>query len=179
MSAPAFPVVISRDDILRRVHELARELTKLHADAPPVYIAVMDGARVFADCLRRVLPGQPAYLEVRAKSYGDGTVSSGKVELITGANLEVAGRTVVLIEDIVDTGRTIAALDQKLRSMGAVDVRVAALLSKPSRRVVQVALHYVGFEIPDEFVIGFGMDVAGRYRDLPYVGVYREELERA
>ncbi len=91
MSAPAFPVVISRDDILRRVHELARELTKLHADAPPVYIAGMDGARVFADCLRRVLPGQPAYLEGRAESYGDGTVSSDELAAVEDSRPKAKG----------------------------------------------------------------------------------------
>lgn len=178
-SLPSFPVVIARDDILRRVHELGRALAADFPDEPPCYLAVMDGARTFADHLRRVLPGQPPYGEVRAKSYGDGTKSSGRVEITLPRDLDVAGRAVVLLEDIVDTGRTVLALVARLRALGARDVRVVSLLSKPSRRVVEVELHHLGFEIPDEFVIGFGMDVAGRYRELPHVAAYRAELERA
>jgi hypoxanthine phosphoribosyltransferase len=178
-TSPSFPVVIARQAILRRIHELARALASDFADAPPRLLAVMDGARVFADHLRRLLPGQPQFAEVRAKSYGTGTVSSGRVEITMPPGFDVRDCDVVLLEDIVDTGRTVQALVDRLRADGARDVRIATLLSKPSRRVVRVDLHYVGFEIPDEFVIGFGMDVAGRYRDLPYVGVYRAELERA
>ncbi|MEZ5965683.1 MAG: phosphoribosyltransferase family protein [Planctomycetota bacterium] len=177
MSFPPFPVVIERDQILRRVHELARSLAADFPAEPPRYLVVMDGARVFADHLRRMLPGQPAYGEVRAKSYLSGTTSSGTVEVVWPREFDVTGRDVVLIEDIVDTGRTVRALADRLRAMGAREVRVASLLSKPSRRVVAVDVHYLGFEIPDEFVIGFGMDVDGRYRDLPHVAVYQAELE--
>ncbi len=172
---PTFPVVIARDDILRRVHELARAIALAHPAQPPLLLAVMEGARVFADQLRGLLPGQPPYTEVRAKSYGAGTVSNGAVEVMLGNQLDVVSRDVIVIEDIVDTGRTVATLSARLRDLGARKVEVATLLSKPSRRVVEVELHYVGFEIPDEFVIGFGMDVAGRYRDLPHVAAYREE----
>ena len=178
-SPPSFPVVISRDDILRRVHELARAIAHDHPSQPPLLLAVLEGARVFADQLRKLLPGQPSYAEVRAKSYGDGTVSSGCVEVMLGRDLDVVDREVIVLEDIVDTGRTVAALTAQLRDLGAREAQVATLLSKPSRRVVEVPLHYVGFEIPDEFVIGFGMDVAGRYRDLPHIAAYRQELERA
>jgi hypoxanthine phosphoribosyltransferase len=175
---PAFPVVIARDDILRRVHELARAIAAEHPAHPPFLLAVMDGARVFADHLRKLLPGQPPYGEVRARSYGDGMVSSGRVEITLDARADVRGRAVVLVEDIVDTGRTVAALRAHLLELGARCVSVTTLLSKPSRRVVEVPLHHVGFEIPDEFVIGFGMDVAGKYRDLPHVAAYRRELEQ-
>lgn len=176
---PSFPVVITRDAILRRVHELARALASDFGDEPPCLLAVMDGARVFADHLRRLLPGQPPYAEVRAKSYGAQMVSSGRVDIVLPREFDVRDRAVVLLEDIVDTGRTVQALVDRLRALGTREVRVATLLSKPSRRVVEVALHYVGFEIPDEFVIGFGMDVAGRYRELPHIAVYQAELERA
>lgn len=179
MSHPAFPVVIARDEILRRIHELARALAADFPDEPPCFLAVMDGARAFADHLRRVLPGQPPYGEVRAKSYGDGTTSSGRVDVVLPRDLDVRERPVVLLEDIVDTGRTVQALAERLHALGAREVRVASLLSKPARRLVPAPLHYLGFEIPDEFVIGFGMDVAGRYRELPHIAAYRAELERA
>jgi hypoxanthine phosphoribosyltransferase len=175
---PAFPQVISEDAILRRIRELARQIDAARTDAPPALVAVMEGARVFADHLRELLPGRPPYVELRASSYGDRTESGGDVRL-GELSFDVAGRDVIVIEDIVDTGRTVDALRRVLLAAGATSVRVATLLSKPSRRVVPVALDYVGFEIPDYFVIGFGMDVAGRYRALPYIGVYCEAAERA
>ncbi|HLU38061.1 MAG TPA: phosphoribosyltransferase family protein [Planctomycetota bacterium] len=177
MIRPAFPVVITRDDILCRVHELARAIAADHPSAPPRFVAVMEGARVFAEHLCALVPGSPPFTEVRARSYGNGTVSNGRVRVEVPRDLRLDGAPVVLVEDIVDTGRTVEVLTAELKARGAHSVEVATLLSKPARRVVDVPLRYVGFEIPDEFVIGFGMDVAGRYRELPYVAAYRRELE--
>ncbi len=168
----AFRVLIDRPTLLQRIAELAREVRAAFPAEPPCLVAVMDGARVFATELARHLPGFPAAHAVRASSYGHGTQSSGQV-LLAASAIPVEGRPVVILEDIVDTGRTIDKLRTWLLAHGAVEVRVCTLLSKPSRRVVAVALDWVGFEIPDEFVIGFGMDVDGRYRDLPHVAVYR------
>lgn len=186
MSHPSFPpfrVMFSRDQILRRTHELARsiedDLRAVGAVAPPCLVAVIEGARPFARQLQKVLPGNLPVHEVRASSYAKGQVSSGTVAVSGGAEIPCAGRHVLLLEDIVDTGRTIAALRQHFLAAGALSCRVATLLSKPSRRVVEVELHYVGFEIPDEFVLGFGMDLDGRYRELPDVVVYEAHVERA
>ena len=140
---------------------------------------MIEGARPFARLLQRLLPGQPPLHEVRASSYGAGTQSSGTVRLSGTDGVPAHGRDVLLLEDIVDTGRTIAALRQHFLAAGATHCRVATLLSKPSRRVVDLDLDYVGFEIPDEFVLGFGMDLDGRYRELPDVVVYEAEVERA
>ncbi|MEC8252939.1 MAG: phosphoribosyltransferase family protein [Planctomycetota bacterium] len=179
-ASPPFPVLFSNADILRRTHELARELHAALGDEPPCLIQVVEGARPFARLLQQAFEGQALY-DVRAKSYA-GTESTGEVriDLLGGLGREVvAGREVVLIEDIVDTGRTIAALRQRFLEFGARRVRVASLLSKPSRRVVEVEVEHVGFEIPDEFVLGFGMDLDERYRELPDVVVYDAEVERA
>ena len=100
--------------------------------------------------------------------------SSGTVRVLTGHDIPVAGRDVLLVEDIVDTGRTVAALRDHLLAAGATGFRVATLLTKPAHRCVQLSLDYTGFEIPDEFVIGFGMDLAGKYRELQDVAVYEE-----
>ncbi len=170
----SFRVLISRDAILRRVQELAAAIDRDYPDALPLGLVVIEGARMFARQLTRALGRPLSCAEVRASSYGNQTVSSGKVALSGMGDLQVAGRPVLLLEDIVDTGRTIAALREKLLADGAVEVRVATLLSKPARRVVEVDLDYVGFEIPDEFVIGYGMDYAGRYRELDEVVVYEE-----
>ncbi len=174
-----FRVLIAHDAILRRVHELARMVAHDHPDEPPCLIAVMEGARTFARAMQRLLPGQPQVHEIRASSYGDGTVSSGTVKVLTGHDVPVEGRDVLILEDIVDTGRTIAALREHLLASGARSLAVAALLNKPSRRVVPVELRYVGFEIPDEFVIGYGLDFAGKYRELPDVAIYDPALAGA
>ena len=177
--APPFRVLISHEQILRRCHELARAISADLAGEPPMLVAVIEGARPFARQLQKVLPGGLPVHEVRASSYGSGTQSSGRVELSTGKDLPWRGQHVLLLEDIVDTGRTIDALRRHCLGHGAASCRVATLLSKPSRRVVDVTLEYVGFTIPDEFVLGFGMDLDGRYRELPDVVVYEAEVERA
>lgn len=167
-----FRVLIPRAAILRRIDELAAEIRRDYHHEAPMLVAVIEGARTFARHLQAGLERSAVVHEVRASSYGAGTTSSGKVAVELAGDLEVAGRRVLMLEDIVDTGRTVATLRERFVAAGARDCRVATLLSKPSRRVVEVDLHYVGFEIPDEFVIGFGMDFAGRYRDLDEVVVY-------
>ena len=173
MTSPhPFRVLIPNDQIRRRIRELGLAIAREYRDEPPLLVAVIEGARTFARHLQGHLGRGAAVHEIRASSYGDGTVSSGKVEIAAAPAIDGAGRRVLLIEDIVDTGRTIAALRARFLAQGARDCRVATLLSKPARRVVEVPLDYVGFEIPDEFVIGFGMDYAGRYREIEEVVVY-------
>jgi hypoxanthine phosphoribosyltransferase len=176
---PSFPVLFSNDQIQRRTHELAHQIGAALLGEPPLLVAVIEGARPFARLLQQLLPGSLPVHEVRASSYGSGTTSSGIVQISVGRELPVRGRHVLLIEDIVDTGRTIDALQKHYLAAGASSVRVATLLSKPSRRVVDVKLDYCGFEIPDEFVLGFGMDLDGRYRELPDVVVYDQAIESA
>ena len=171
-SRHGFRVLIGNDPILRRIAELADRIRRDHPDEPPMLIAVIEGARTFARHLQRHLGGGCAVHEVRASSYGAGTTSSGTVQVQSIGSFDVRGRRVLLIEDIVDTGRTVATLRERLLGEGARECRVATLLTKPARRVVEVPLDYVGFEIPDEFVIGFGMDFAGRYREIDEVVVY-------
>lgn len=178
---PSFRVLVTRDDVLRRSSELVRDLRAAIGDQPPLLVAVIEGARPFAGIVQQQLPGQLPVHEVRAKSY-EGTESTGNVRVDAAAGLRpemVRGRDVVLIEDIVDTGRTIAALREHFDGLGARSVRVVTMLSKPSRRVVDVEVEHIGFEIPDEFVIGFGMDLDGRYRELEDVVVYDAEIERS
>jgi hypoxanthine phosphoribosyltransferase len=176
---PPFRVLIAHDAILRRVHELARAVLAASGGEPPLLVAVIEGARPFARMLQKLLPGQVPVHEVRASSYGKGTESSGVVTLGPGADLPCRGRHLLLLEDIVDTGRTIATLRKHFTAAGAASCRVATLLSKPSRRVIDVELDFVGFQIPDEFVLGFGMDLDGRYRELADVVVYDAAVERA
>jgi hypoxanthine phosphoribosyltransferase len=168
-SGPAFPVLIDADALDARIGELARRIAADHAADPPLCVVVLEGARVFAESLCRRLPWGSGFATVKVASYGDRTVSSGRVSIVQDLGSSVAGRTVLVIEDIVDTGRTVDFLARHLAGAGAREVHVATLLSKPARRVVPVAVRYTGFEIPDCFVIGFGMDAAGRHRELPHV----------
>lgn len=180
---PPFEVYIDRETVLRRVGEIARDLAgNLGPEGElPCLVGVAEGARPFARQLQQRFPGNPPVHWIRAKSYGDGTESSGSVTVVEveQGGIPCGGREVVLIEDIVDTGRTIAALKQHFEAKGATGFRVATLLSKPARRVVEVDLHHVGFDIEDKFVIGFGMDVAQRYRELDHIAIYDEAIEKA
>jgi hypoxanthine phosphoribosyltransferase len=177
-AGPPFRVLFAHDLIVRRVRELARAIASATGAEPPLLVAVIEGARPFARLLQQLLPGSLPVHEVRASSY-TGTASTGTVRVTVGGDLPVQGRDVLLLEDIVDTGRTVDVLRRHFVGAGARSCRVASLLSKPSRRVVPVAIDYLGFEIPDEFVIGFGMDLDGRYRELRDVVVHDADVERA
>ena len=178
-AAPSFPVLLDRPRILKRIHELARDIAARHPQpARLTLVSVIEGARVFCGHLRDALPWDVDVQEVRASSYGSGVTSSGRVQVTGLEAVDVRGRDVLLVEDIVDTGRTVARLGEALSRDGASSISVVTLLSKPSRREIEVALDHVGFEIEDRFVIGFGMDVDERYREIPHVAVYDAALER-
>ena len=153
------------DVIARRVHADFRDEDSLQG------VALLKGAFVFmADLLRRV----PLRLEVEClnvASYHGSTESSGQVDFLDRKLPDVSGRCVLLIDDILDTGRTLAAVTEKLREMGAREVKTCVLLTKDKKRAQEVEADYSGFEIADEFVVGYGLDFNGKYRNLPYVGV--------
>ncbi len=176
---PPFPVLIDRERLLARIAELALALDDDHRDTEDiVFVCVVEGARVFCRHLMAAMKHRPEVVEIRARSYLSGTErAAGDVTLSGHDEHEFAGRSVVIVEDIVDTGHTVKRLREHLVADGAARVDVVTLLTKPARREVDVDLGHVGFEIEDRFVIGFGMDVDGRYRDLPHVAVYDPALE--
>ena len=163
--------MIREADVLRRVAELGAEIGARFRTEPPVFVAVLEGARVFATHLAGHFPGTPVF-GMRATSYGAALSSSGIVQIDVPQEIPVRGRRVVLIEDIVDTGRTVRAAVTAFEERGAREVAVVALLSKLARRVEPVRVDHVGFEIEDEFVVGFGMDAAGKYRGLRDIVIY-------
>ena len=173
-----FRTLIDAQTLGNRVSEIAQQIRDRY-QTPPLLVAIAQGARVFASRLSEHLGDWAQIREIGARSYGDGTESSGEVEVYDDADLDPRGREVLLLEDIVDTGRTVARVREHLLGRGAVSVDVATVLSKPTRRVVPVDLRFTGFEIPDVFVVGFGMDLAGRYRDLDRVAVAHPERGRA
>ncbi len=166
--------LISAGRIKKRVAELARHISDDHRGAPLTLVIVLKGATVFAaDLMRRI--DTPFIIDfVRASSYGKAARSSGAVALADDEKLDIAGHHVVVVEDIVDTGLTITALIAALEKLGPESVDVCTLLHKHVDGAKPVAIRYKGFDIPDEFVVGYGMDYAEKYRNLP--GVFRLKL---
>src|SRR5256884_6508645 len=163
--------MISSERISKRVRQLGREISEVYGDieTPLVIVAILKGATVFAADLLGSVP-TPAELEfVRAASYGAGTKTSGRVKIAHMVEGSLAGRHVLLVEDIVDSGRTIHTILKKFRRMKPASLRVAALLDRPARREIAVQIDFTGFVIPDRFVIGYGLDYAGLYRELPRI----------
>jgi hypoxanthine phosphoribosyltransferase len=163
--------MISSAQIARRVHRLGRQISKVYAeiDTPLVMVIILKGATVFAADLLRSL-SIPAELEfVRASSYPTGTSSNGRLKLAHMVEGPLVGRHVLLVEDIIDSGVTVNAVRKRIQRLGAASVRLAALLDRPARRQVEVDIDFTGFVIPDRFVIGYGLDYAGLYRELPHI----------
>jgi hypoxanthine phosphoribosyltransferase len=157
----------SADQIRERVHELARAIEKDYAGRTPVLVSILKGSFVFAADLTRALalPVRVEFLGVR--SYERGTITSGAVQITQDLTHSIEGEDVLVVEDIVDTGLTITYIKTLLRARGATSVRVVALLDKPVRRRVEVAVDYVGFTLGDAFVVGYGLDCDEQYRNLP------------
>lgn len=170
-------VLITEEQIRRRVRELAAELRERMGPGELTLVGVLTGAFVFLADLVREIPGPVRIDFLRASSYRDATVP-GALE-ISDEGLDVAGRDVVLVEDIVDTGRSFAAIRARLMALEPRSLTLVALLDKPSRRQVDVEVDLTGFPIPDEFVVGYGLDFAERHRNLPYVGVLERGVYEA
>ena len=160
-------VLFGREDIQRRVQELGRVISREYAGRDPVLITVLKGGAIFlADLMRASpLPLEPHFMAV--SRYGDAKESLGRVRILLDVDIDLAGRDVLLVEDIVDTGLTLRYLLSVLRARGPASLEVCALLDKSVRRIVPLTPRYVGFECPDRFVIGYGLDFHERYRNLP------------
>jgi len=163
-------VLISQSAIATRITELAAEIDKDYADREPMLVGVLKGAAMFMSDLARALD-RPSTMEFMAvSSYGSSTRSSGVVRILTDLDRDIAGQHVLIVEDIIDSGLTLSWLLKNLQSRNPASIEVITLLRKPEAQKVDVKVRYVGFEIPNEFVVGYGLDYAERYRDLPYVG---------
>lgn len=169
-------IMFSAEQIRNRVYEMAKQIDADYAGKRPLIIGVLKGAWVFvADLLRAMeLPADVDF--ICASSYGSGTTSSGELTLLKDVTMDCRKRQVLLVEDIIDSGVTLSKLKQMMIERKAAGVNIVTLLSKPSRRKVDVDVKYVGFEIPDEFVVGYGMDYDERYRTLTDICILKEEV---
>lgn len=167
--------LLPTEQIAARVQELGEAITKQYEGQALVLVCILKGSFVFfSDLCRAVdLPVQLEFMGI--SSYGDDTVSSGVVQITTDLAHPIEGENVLIVEDIIDTGLTMRYLLDSFATRKPKSVRVCTLLHKPSNAKVEVPIDYKGFTIPDSFVVGYGLDLAGRYRNLPYIGVYKGE----
>ena len=169
-------ILIDQETLAARIAELGAEISADYEGRDLLLIGVLKGAVFFmADLMRHLtVPCEVDFMAI--SSYGDATDSSGVVRILKDLDINIDGRDVLVVEDIIDSGLTLSYLIRNLESREPASLEICALLTKPSRREIDVPVRYVGFEIPNRFVIGYGLDFAERYRNLPYVGVLDEHL---
>jgi hypoxanthine phosphoribosyltransferase len=164
-------VLITGARLQRRIQELAKQIRKDFPAEQLHLVSVLKGGVFFLTDLARNIPGEVSFDFIAVSSYGEGTRSSGQVRLTRDLDSSIEGKTVIVVEDILDTGMTLQYLLRLFQQRKPKHLRVAVLLDKPERRIAAVHADYIGFSIPNEFVVGYGLDYAERYRNLPYVGV--------
>jgi hypoxanthine phosphoribosyltransferase len=167
-------ILVQRDELEHRVRELAEEVSRDYADRDLFLVGVLKGAVFFLSDLMRHLEVACEVDFMAVSSYGSSTDSSGVVRILKDLDVSIEGRDVLIVEDIVDSGLTLSYLLRTLRARNPASLEVCALLTKPERRKVELPIRYVGFEIPNRFAIGYGLDHAERFRNLPFVAVLEE-----
>jgi hypoxanthine phosphoribosyltransferase len=167
-------ILVQRDDLEHRVRQLGEEISRDYEGKVPLLIGVLKGAVFFlSDLMRHIdVPCEVDFMAV--SSYGSATDSSGVVRILKDLDMPIEGRDVLIVEDIVDSGLTLQYLLRSLKTRGPSSLEVCALLTKPERRKVELPCKYIGFEIPDKFAIGYGLDHAERHRNLPYIATLRQ-----
>jgi hypoxanthine phosphoribosyltransferase len=168
-------IIVQADDLQHRIRELGAEISRDYADKDLLLIGVLKGAVFFlSDLMRQIeIPCEVDFMAVA--SYGSSTDSSGVVRILKDLDTAIEGREVLVVEDIIDSGLTLSYLMRNLRARNPASLEVCALLTKPERREIDVPVRYIGFEIPNRFVVGYGLDFAERYRNLRYVGVLGDD----
>jgi len=169
-------IFFSVEQLQQRIGELAAQINQDYAGKDLVIVSVLRGSVIFtADLVRKItLPLSMDFLSV--SSYGAGTTSSGQVRILKDLSDPVEGKHIIIVEDILDTGNTLSYLTNMLAAREPASVKICTLLDKPSRRTADIAADYIGFEVPDAFVVGYGLDYDERYRNLPYIGILKPEV---
>ena len=176
MEKDILKVLVTEEELRERVKFLGEQINEKFKDKNPVFLGVLKGSFIFmADLVRA--SGLKAEIEfIAVSSYHSGTKSSGVVQITHDLQRDITGRDIIVVEDILDSGNTLSFLLGYFKAKGAKSVTIATLMDKPSRRTKPVKAEFVGFEIPDEFVVGYGLDYAQKYRNLPYIGVLKAEV---
>ena len=169
-------ILLTKQEIDMMVHKIASSVNDDFYGEEVTAVVILKGSIMFAADLVRCLTVNVKLDFMQASSYGSGVESSGVISIKKDLETDVKGKNVLIIEDIVDSGRTLSLLREEIEKRGAKKVAIASLLSKPSRRVVDVEVEYIGAEIPDEFVVGYGLDMDEKYRQLDYIGILKPEV---
>ena len=169
-------VLLSEEEIRAKVKEMGQKITEDYKNSNLMLVTVLKGAVVFlADVMRQIdVPAEIDFMVV--SSYGSGVKSSGVVKIVKDLDVPLEGKDILIVEDILDSGLTLSYIKKLLASRGPRSIKIATLLDKPSRRKVDLQADYVGFSVPDEFVIGYGLDYDEKYRNLPYIGILKPEV---
>lgn len=176
MDQDILKVLITQDEIQARTQELGDRLYERFHDKNPMFVGVLNGCFIFMADLVRAAQLKSEVEFIGLSSYKNATKSSGSVQITRDLQRDINGRDIIVVEDILDSGNTLAFLTDYLRTKGAASVTIATLLDKPARREKPIKADYVGFEVPDEFVVGYGLDYAQQYRNMPYIGVLKPEV---
>ena len=166
-------ILYTEEELRQRVRELGCQITADYAGREPLLISVLRGAYIFMADLTRSINLDVTVDFMSVSSYGAGTVSSGQVEIKKDLSASIEGKDLIIVEDILDSGNTLYYLMDVLRARKPASIRICALMDKPERRTRPIKADYVGFTIPDAFIVGYGLDYADKYRNLPYVGVLK------
>ncbi|MBO5774110.1 MAG: hypoxanthine phosphoribosyltransferase [Clostridia bacterium] len=169
-------ILISKEEIEKRVKEMGEQITRDYEGESVVMVAILRGAVVFFSELVKNVDLDVRFDFMVVSSYGAGSTSSGEVKIVKDVSQGIEGKNVLIVEDIIDTGNTLKNLKKMLLTRNPQSLKIVSLLDKPSRRLVELEGDYVGFTVPNEFVVGYGLDYAEKYRNLPEIGVLKEEI---
>lgn len=169
-------ILYTEEDIIKKSKELGEQLTKDYQGKNPLMVGVLKGSVPFMSVLMKHIDTHVEIDFMVVSSYHGGTTSSGEVKILKDVDTNIEGRDVIFVEDIIDTGRTLKYLTEMFKYRKANSVKIATLFDKPEGRVVDIDADYVCYDVPNEFIVGFGLDYAENYRNLPYVGVLKEEI---
>ncbi len=171
-------VLLGSDEIKEKIAELGKQITEDYKDSkePLVLVGILKGSVFFLTDLSREIELPVTFDFMSVSSYGQSTTSTGDVRLLKDLDQNIEGKNVIIIEDIIDTGYTLSYLVKTMEARKANSIKIATLLNKPERRIVDVKVDYLGFNIPDEFVVGYGIDYAEKYRNLPFIGTIKREV---
>ena len=176
MDRDILKVLLTREDLQRRVRELGEALYDRFHDKNPMFVGVLNGCFIFMADLVRAAQLKSELEFISVSSYQNGTRSTGVVQITRDLQRDITGRDIIVVEDILDSGNTLFFLKNYLLTKGAASITIVTLLDKPARREKPIVADYVGFEVPDEFVVGYGLDYAQQYRNVPYIGVLKPEV---
>ena len=176
MEQDILKVLVSEEELKQRVQEMGEELFEKFQGKNPIFLGVLKGSFVFIADLMRACQLQSDIEFIAVSSYANATESSGRVRIVQDVQHDITGRDIIVVEDILDSGNTLAYLKDYLLGKGAASITIVTLLDKPARRAKAITADYAGFVVPDEFVVGYGLDYAQQYRNVPYIGVLKPEV---